>query len=286
MNGVLIVDKNIGYTSRDVVNIVSKELNTKKIGHTGTLDPLASGVLVLCIGKALKVAELITSYDKEYIAKVRLGYETDTLDREGNIVKSCEYKYFTKKEIESVLQKFIGKIKQEVPKYSAVKVNGKKLYEYARAGIEVELPIHDVEIYSLDIVGDIENSNGYLEFTIKCTVSKGTYIRSLVRDIGVSLGVYATMVSLRRVRQGKFDINNSYTISDIKSGNYEIKSIIDILDIDKIMVDDKMAFKVKNGQVLDKFFDNDKAMILNSSNELLAIYEQGMNNKVKPFKVF
>lgn len=285
MNGILVVDKEVGYTSRDIVNIVSKKLGTKKIGHTGTLDPLASGVLVLCIGKALKVAELITCYDKEYIAKVRLGYETDTLDSEGKILYRSEYRNFSCDEINKVLESYVGCIKQEVPKYSSIKVNGKKLYEYARNGIDIELPIREVNIYSIERIGDIENVGGYLEFSINCHVSKGTYIRSLVRDIGRSLGTYATMVGLRRTCQGNFKIDEAYTMGDIDNGNYQLKSIIDVLDIEKVIVDKDMEFKIKNGQILDKFFDDNKVLVVNEENDVIAIYEQTIDNKVKPWKV-
>ena len=284
MNGVLVVDKGVGYTSRDVVNVVSRYLGTKKIGHTGTLDPLASGVLVLCIGKALKVSDLITSYDKEYIAKVRLGYETDTLDSEGVIVKSSD-KFVSDEDIRNVLLEFVGNIKQEVPKYSAVKVNGKRLYEYARNGVDVELPIRDVCIYELELVSDIEMINGYKEFSIRCKVSKGTYIRSLVRDIGVRLGSYATMVGLRRICQGKFNIKDAYTIDDISKGNYKVMDIKDVLDMRKVIVDRDMEFKVRNGCVLDKFFADDRVMVINEDGNLIAIYEQD-KDKVRPYKVF
>ncbi len=284
MNGVLVVDKGVGYTSRDVVNVVSRCLGTKKIGHTGTLDPLASGVLVLCIGKALKVSDLITSYDKEYIAKVRLGYETDTLDSEGDIIKSSD-KFVSDEDIRKVLLEFVGNIKQEVPKYSAVKVNGKRLYEYARNGIDVELPIRDVCIYELELVSDIEMIDGYKEFSIRCKVSKGTYIRSLVRDIGVRLGSYATMVGLRRICQGKFNIKDAYTIDDISKGNYKVMDIKDVLDMRKVIVDRDMEFKVRNGCVLDKFFDDDRVMVINEDGNLIAIYEQD-KDKVRPYKVF
>ena len=284
MNGVLVVDKGVGYTSRDVVNVVSRCFGTKKIGHTGTLDPLASGVLVLCIGKALKVSDLITSYDKEYIAKVRLGYETDTLDSEGVIVKSSD-KFVSDEDIRNVLLEFVGNIKQEVPKYSAVKVNGKRLYEYARNGVDVELPIRDVCIYELELVSDIEMINGYKEFSIRCKVSKGTYIRSLVRDIGVRLGSYATMVGLRRICQGKFNIKDAYTIDDISKGNYKVMDIKDVLDMRKVIVDRDMEFKVRNGCVLDKFFADDRVMVINEDGNLIAIYEQD-KDKVRPYKVF
>ena len=284
MNGVLVVDKGVGYTSRDVVNVVSRCLGTKKIGHTGTLDPLASGVLVLCIGKALKVSDLITSYDKEYIAKVRLGYETDTLDSEGVIVKSSD-KFVSDEDIKNVLLEFVGNIKQEVPKYSAVKVNGKRLYEYARNGIDVELPIRDVCIYELELVSDIEMIDGYKEFSIRCKVSKGTYIRSLVRDIGVRLGSYATMVGLRRICQGKFNIKDAYTIDDISKGNYKVMDIKDVLDMRKVIVDREMEFKVRNGCMLDKFFADDRVMVIGEDGSLIAIYEQD-KDKVRPYKVF
>ncbi|MBQ8219464.1 MAG: tRNA pseudouridine(55) synthase TruB, partial [Bacilli bacterium] len=148
MNGIIVVNKEIGYTSRDIVNIVGSILGTKKVGHTGTLDPMASGVLVLCVGKALKVCELLTNHDKEYIAGVTLGIETDTLDMEGNII-STEIVDINKERIIEVVNSFIGVYNQEVPKYSSVKVNGKKLYEYARNNISVELPSRDVEIKSI-----------------------------------------------------------------------------------------------------------------------------------------
>ena len=170
MNGILAIYKEKGYTSRDVVNILSKELGTKKIGHTGTLDPLATGVLVVCIGQGLKLVELLTNHDKEYIAKIKLGIETDTLDITGNIIKEENIDKYSKKEVELALKKFIGKIKQQVPKYAAIKVNGKKLYEYARNNEEVELPVRDIEIYDLKLVSDVVNN----EFYIKCHVSKGT----------------------------------------------------------------------------------------------------------------
>ena len=283
MNGVLVVYKEKGYTSRDVVNIVGKYLNTKKIGHTGTLDPLATGVLVLCVGQGLKLVELLTDHDKEYIAKIRLGIETDTLDITGNILKQEEVKNISLKEIDEVLRTFVGKIKQEVPKYSAIKVKGKKLYEYAREGRAVELPIHEVEIYDLKLVSDIRNH----EFYIKCHVSKGTYIRSLVRDIGISLGTCATMVELERTKLGQFGLEDTYTLEDIDTGLYQMLSIEDVLDIPKVVVDNELERKIRNGQVLEKFFDGDMAMIKNQEGKLIAIY-QVMSDKVhvKPYRMF
>ena len=282
MNGIILIDKPKDYTSRDIVNIVSKKLQTKKVGHTGTLDPLATGLLVLCIGKTLKLSELLVSTKKEYIATMTFGIETDTLDITGNIVKrDFKQKKITTKDIETVLKKYTGKIIQEVPKYSSVKVNGKKLYEYARKGEEVSLPKREVEIFNIEPLSEINNKT----FTFKCTVSKGTYIRSLIRDIGVSLGTYATMSDLRRTKQGIFNIEDAYTLEDIENNNYKILDAKDVLKLPKVIVDKNLEFKVKNGQVLTKFFEEDKAMIINQNNELLAIYQKKDDTYVKPYKM-
>jgi len=158
MDGIVLVDKKVGYTSRDIVNIISKKLNTKKVGHTGTLDPIASGVLIICVGKATKLVKLLTSEDKEYIATITLGILTDTLDTEGKILKE-EKIHINKSDIEDVLNTMRGKYIQEVPIYSAIKVNGKKLYEYAREGKEVILPKREVNIY--DIYFGYKNNDHY-----------------------------------------------------------------------------------------------------------------------------
>ena len=285
MNGILVVNKDLGYTSRDVVNIVSKALNTKKVGHTGTLDPMASGVLVLCVGNALKLCEMLTNHDKEYIAGVTLGIETDTLDMEGTVL-STEIVDIDKDKIIEAVKTFCGSYMQEVPKYSAVKVNGKKLYEYARNNIDVKLPSKMVDIYDIEIIDDIEYQDGKIHFKIKTTVSKGTYIRSLVRDIGTRLGVPAVMNSLVRNRLGDFNIDKAYSIDDIKNGNFELIPIMDaIKDIQRIKVDERMAFKIRNGVIVDSFFDGDKAFILDEDDNLIAIYEN-YNDKARVYKMF
>lgn len=285
MNGILVINKDLGYTSRDVVNIVSKSLGTKKVGHTGTLDPMASGVLVLCVGNALKLCELLTNHDKEYIAGVTLGIETDTLDMEGEILSTKDVD-MDSESIVGVINSFKGSYMQEVPKYSAVKVNGKKLYEYARNNIDVNLPSKLVTIEDIELIGDIEHCDGKVHFNIKTTVSKGTYIRSLVRDIGRKLGVPSVMNSLIRNRLGVFHITESYSIDDIKNGNYKLIPIIDALpDINKVIVDDEIAFKVRNGVILESFFEGDKAFILDKNNNLLAIYENH-EGKAKVYRMF
>ena len=282
-NGILIVNKPSGITSRDVVNIVGKTLNTKKVGHTGTLDPMATGVLVLCIGNALKVCELITANDKEYIAKVILGIETETLDTTSPIINTKKTN-ITKEEIEKVLNSFKGSYLQEVPKYSAVKINGKKLYEYAREGKEIELPKKMVTIYDIQLISDITYYNDTTSFYIKTTVSKGTYIRSLIRDIGYKLNTYGCMDSLERTRQGIFNIDNSYTLEEIKNNNYKLLSIEESLpNIPLVQVDNKTLFKIKNGVKLKKFFDGDMA-IIKDKNKVVAIYKNDLNES-KLFKM-
>lgn len=287
MNKIIVVNKEKGYTSRDVVNILCKKFKTKKIGHTGTLDPLATGVLVICIGKSLKIVDSIVSYDKEYIARVILGVDTDTLDIEGKILHE-EKTNITKEELVNVLNSFLGTSIQEVPKYSAVKVNGKKLYEYARNNIEVQLPKKEITVYDIKLLTDIEIVNNRQEFTFKVKVSKGTYIRSLIRDIGKKLNTCATMSNLTRTKQGKFGIEDSYTLKDIENDNYKTLDIKDVLEIEQVIVKDPLLNKIKNGAIVDKFFTTDKALVLDENSNELGIYitYDKDNTKAKPYKIF
>ena len=287
MDNIIVVNKDKDYTSRDVVNVIGKIFNTKKVGHTGTLDPLATGVLIVCMNKALKVVDLITASDKEYIAKVVLGIDTDTLDITGNIINECKTDINVDM-VKSVLNSFVGKSIQEVPKYSAVKVNGKKLYEYARNGIDVELPKREIQIFDIELISDIDIVDGHQEFSFRVKVSKGTYIRSLIRDIGVKIGCFACMKELTRTKQGKFSIDESYTLNDIKNGNYKLLNIKDVIDIEKVVVSDNMLFKIKNGMILDKFFISNKALILDNNGNEIGIYKtyDKDSKKVKPDKIF
>lgn len=287
MNNVIVVNKEKDYTSRDVVNIISKKFNTKKVGHTGTLDPLATGVLVICTGKALKIVQELTLDDKEYIAKVILGINTDTLDVTGQVLNN-EHTNITKEELVKVLNSFIGKSLQEVPKYSAVKVNGKKLYEYARKGIDIELPKREIEIFDIKLISDLKIVNNYQEFSFQVKVSKGTYIRSLIRDIGTKLNTYATMKELVRTKQGNFTIDSSYTLKDIENNNYKLLNIKDVLNIEKIVVNDDLLPKIKNGCILKKFFKTNKALIIDKQGNEIGIYKtyEKDNTKAKPEKIF
>ena len=283
MDKIIAIDKPKDYTSRDIVNIVSKKLNTKKVGHTGTLDPLATGILVICTNKYLKLVENLMNHDKEYIAEVELGIETDTLDITGNILNKKD-KEINKEELVKVLDSFLGKSIQEVPKYSAVKVNGKKLYEYARNNIEVELPKKEIEIYSIELL-DFNNNNN--KFTFKCHVSKGTYIRSLIRDIGYKLDTYACMTNLRRTKLGKVTLEDINTLNDIENNNIKELYPIDILELDKeIITDDKIITKIKNGCKLKKNINSNEILFIDKDNNILAIYEDYKGGLIKPKKVF
>ena len=278
MNGLLLVNKQSNITSSDVVIKVRKLLNIKKVGHTGTLDPLAEGLLILTVGNATRIQELITEKDKEYIATMKLGIKTDTYDTEGKILDQKEVP--NNLNIEEVLNSYIKKYNQEVPIYSSIKVNGKKLYEYARENIDVELPKREVEIKDIKLLS-INNN----EVTFKCLVSKGTYIRSLINDIGNTLGTYAIMTKLIRTKIDNFSLDNSYTLDDIEKGNYKLISIEEVLDYPKIETDDILYKKISNGVVLDNTYNiKDKVLFIYNSN-VKAIYYND-NNKLKVYRVF
>ena len=277
-NGWLVVNKPKGMTSRDVVNKVCRKFNTKSVGHIGTLDPLAEGVLVCLIGKYTKLANILTNHDKEYIASFKLGILTDTLDITGNVLKE-DKKDFSKDEIINALNHFKGTYNQEVPIYSAVKVNGKKLYEYARNNIDVKLPSKMVNIYDIELI-DINDDI----ITIKCKVSKGTYIRSLIRDIGAFLDTYATMTNLVRTTLGNFNINDAYTLEDIENNNYKLLKLTDFLDVATKKIDSEEDYKhIKNGNVMN--IKSNKYILFIYEGEDIALYEP-FDNKIKPLIMF
>lgn len=278
-NGLLVVNKPKGMTSRDVVNKVCRKFNTKSVGHIGTLDPLAEGVLVCLIGKYTKLANILTNHDKEYIASFKLGILTDTLDITGKVLKEGK-KEFSKDEITSALNHFKGKYNQEVPIYSAVKVNGKKLYEYARNNIDVKLPSKIVNIYDIELI-DIKDD---IIIIIKCKVSKGTYIRSLIRDIGAFLDTYATMTSLVRTTLGNFNIDEAYTLEDIENNNYKLLKLTDFLDVVTKKIDNEEDYRhIKNGNVMN--INTNNYILFTYEDEDIALYEP-FDNKIKPLIMF
>lgn len=226
MNGILIINKPKGYTSHDVVNILRKELNTKKVGHTGTLDPNATGVLPVLVGQATKISKYLIEHDKTYIAELKLGEKSNTGDTEGEIIEIKDVPSLTIEQIENVLKSFLGKQKQIPPIYSSIKINGKKAYEYARKGQTVEIPPRDIEIMDISL---ISFENNIITYKVSC--SKGTYIRVLCEDIAKKLGTVGLMSNLTRTKVNNFSIENAYTLEDIK--NKKELSVISIEDIFK-----------------------------------------------------
>ena len=267
ISGVLIVNKEKGMTSFDVVSKISHFFGIKKAGHTGTLDPLAEGVLVVCLGEATKIVELLTAEDKEYIAGVKLGIKTDTYDTEGKVIEEREVP--DNLEIEKIVNTYQKTYEQEVPIYSAVKVNGKKLYEYAREKKKVELPKKEVTIKEIKLLEQTKDT-----FTFQAKVTKGCYIRSLINDIGEDLGCFATMTSLVRTMQGDLSINQASTLKDIETGNYKLYAIEEVLSFPQIVVDKELEFKIKNGVKIENNWNiKDKVLFKNEEGRLLGIYE-------------
>jgi len=279
MDQLLVVNKPEGFTSRDVVNKLSKILNTKKIGHTGTLDPIATGVLVCLTGKYTKLVDLLTSLDKEYIAEIKLGIKTDTGDITGNVIDTSN-KVILKNNILDVIEKFTKKYLQTVPKYSAVKINGKKLYEYARENIDIELPKREVNIYNLELISFNEDI-----IKIKTKVSKGTYIRSLIEDICDMLGTVGSMKSLVRTKQGAFNIDEAFTLEDIENNNYIGKNIHEFLDYPCINVEECNLKTVLNGGKISNIYNIKDKVIMMYNNKDLAIYEVD-GETLKPYVMF
>lgn len=274
MDGILVVDKPKGPTSRDIVNQVSKILGTKKVGHTGTLDPIATGVLVLTIGKGTKLTEMLQASTKEYIATAMFGIETDTLDTEGTIIKE-EPVTITKEDVKRALKEMEETYEQEVPIYSAIKVNGKKLYEHARKNEQVEeLPKRTVTIYETEFLSFEEN-----QATFRVVVSKGTYIRSFIRDLAKKLNTVAIMSDLRRTKQGTFPVEESHPLEEITK-DIKLISLIDAVSIPKQEATGEIFFKIKNGAVLE-FTQRAPIVLWTNNGKALAIYEQD-GPKIRP----
>ena len=263
MDGVLIINKPKGFTSHDVVNILRKALNTKKIGHTGTLDPNATGVLPILIGKATQISKYLIEHNKTYIATISLGEKTDTGDGQGNIIeKDLNFQNISCKQIGDVLKTFIGKQKQIPPIYSAIKINGKKAYEYARKGQTVELEPRDIEIYSIDLI-KIENN----EITFEVSCSKGTYIRTLCEDIAKKLGTIGYMKELTRTSVNEFKLENAVTIDEIKENSLIVKE--KVINIETIFKD-KPELELNDRK--KELFLNGVRLTFEKQNDIYIIY--------------
>lgn len=220
LNGIIVINKPKNYTSHDVVAKVKKILNIKKVGHTGTLDPNATGVLPLLLNQGTKLSKYLIEHDKQYEVTLKLGIKTDTLDGEGNIIEEQKVEWKKLQNIEDVFKSFIGKQEQVPPIYSSIKVNGKKLYEYARKGQFVEIKPRIIEIYEINLQ-KIEPKINEINFKVSC--SKGTYIRSLCQDIATKLGTIGYMKELNRTKVGKFNIQNSISIEELEHNKEKIQ---------------------------------------------------------------
>jgi tRNA pseudouridine55 synthase len=232
LNGIIVINKSKDITSNKILQQLKHLYNAQKAGHTGTLDPMATGVLPICFGRATKIAQYLLDADKEYIAKVKLGIETDSGDAEGNIIKeNSNIPQLDKTMLETVLDNFRGEISQVPPMYSALKHNGQPLYKLAREGIQIEIKPRNITIYTLELLGYSDD-----ELTIKVRSSKGTYIRSLAMDIGNKLGCGGHLIALQRTKSGPFSLEESYTIEELKDLSFEDK-LATISHIENIFLD-------------------------------------------------
>ena len=273
-DGIVLVDKPVGVTSHDVVNLLRRKLNTKKIGHAGTLDPFASGLLIAGVKKGTRVLEYFLDMDKTYRAELELGRITDTFDNTGKTVEEREVPALSEDEIVSVLKSFEGEYLQVPPAYSAKKYNGERLYKLAREGKIINLPPRAVRVYSMT---DISYSRERITFTAK--VSKGTYIRSLAMDIGYKLGCGATTTNLRRVSQGRFSVDSAFQIDDVSQISIiPLEEAVDFLP--GLLLSDSESINVLLGRqiyaggvagILGKFAKDGIIRIVGSDERLIAI---------------
>lgn len=282
MFGFLNIYKPQGKTSHDVVAILRRITKIKQIGHTGTLDPFAEGVLPICIGKATRLIEYLDD-DKAYIGTVQLGKSTTTYDIEGDVVNLSDKKV-TLQEIQEALPKFRGEIQQLPPIYSAIKINGKKLYEYARKGEEVKIQPREVNIYKLEIV-NFDEEKQTVDLHIEC--SKGTYIRSIANDLGEALGCYGHLIKLVRIKAGKFGINEAIKLDTLETKEQVEKSLIyplEYLNYPKYELSESEKEKVSHGMGVNINLDNGTTLLI-SDNKLIAVANIE-NKKAKVSKVF
>lgn len=274
MDGLILINKEKDWTSRDVCNVTQRIYSTKKVGHTGTLDPFAEGLLLVTINRANKIAQFLDDFTKTYVATIKLGQKTNTLDLTGEVIETKEVPILKKEKIIEVLNSFKGKIKQVPPMTSAIHYKGRKLYEYYHEGIEVERETRDVEIYNISLISFKDD-----EIIFEAEVSKGTYIRVLGEDIASKLGTVGHLSFLRRTKIGPFDIKDSIKISALTSG-YIPLSIRETLNfMETYVVEDDMIKKVKDGVKLNiENIKGDLALIVSKDGEPISIYERKADN--------
>lgn len=281
LNGIVVIDKDKGMTSADVVYHLRKALHIRKIGHAGTLDPEVTGVLPIAIGQATKLIEMMHTRPKKYEGTGLFGYATDSYDTDGKVLQEKKMlKPFSAEEIQNGMDSFKGKIEQVPPIYSAVKVNGKHLYEYAREGIEVERPKRQVNIldYSLKNEPSFDEEKGQESFDFEIECSKGTYVRSLVNDLGEKLDEPAVMTYLRRTASSGFDITQAVKLSEIEENPDEAAKLIQPIDAffkdyETIDLTDEKWLRVKNGAAIALKTDA-KKVALRYNGKIKAIYKK------------
>lgn len=267
MDGIIIINKQIGYTSRQVVSKVKKELNEKKVGHTGTLDPMATGVLPILLGKGTKLSKYLIEHDKKYIATIFLGVKKDTGDQEGTTIEERVVPDLDESVVENALKSFLGNQKQIPPMYSAIKINGKKLYEYARQGIEVERKERDITIYEIKLLSFLENE---IKFEVSC--SKGTYIRVLCEDIAEKLGTVGYMSSLQRTTVNDFKIEDSVELDEVKENVSKVISIEKYFENNlAIKLDEKKLELFLNGVKLSYNLDSGLYRVYDLKNNFIGV---------------
>ena len=271
MDGIIVINKEKGCTSHDIVYKIRKMFNTK-VGHTGTLDPNATGVLPILLGKGTKISKYLIEHDKEYEVVLQLGVKTTTADEEGEIIEEKEVlkESLEQLKIERILKSFIGKIKQMPPKYSAIKVNGRKLYEYARKGQEVEIKPREVEIYNIEIT-NIQKEKKQIEFKVSC--SKGTYIRTLCEDIAEKMRTVGYMKELKRTKVGDFNIEQAITLGQLQEKeNIKIITIEEMFkDKEEIILEDSKIILLLNGVKMNMEKPNGIYRIYNKQNKFIGL---------------
>ncbi|GAB4483264.1 MAG: tRNA pseudouridine(55) synthase TruB [Thermodesulfovibrionales bacterium] len=286
MHCVINLNKPAGMTSHDAVSRTKRILRASKAGHAGTLDPMATGVLLVCVNEATKISRYLLDLGKEYRAVLKLGERTDTYDADGEIVEQHDLASFDPSVLDKALPLFRGRIMQRPPMYSAVKIRGKRLYALARKGIEIERPARPVEISRLEVV-----SLGlpYLVLDIAC--SKGTYIRSLAEDIGNRIGTGAHLVSLDRTGVGQFKGSNAVTFDQIAAGNFRAATIEDALShLKHLELDEEESARIRSGQMIERdetdlFLDDEPVLLRGARGDVIALGVRKLN-KIKPERVF
>ncbi len=287
LHGILLLDKRLGISSNKALQEVKRLYNANKAGHTGSLDPLATGLLPICFGAGTKISGLLLDENKRYRVVVQLGVITDTGDLEGQVIETRPVPTFSATDIQAVLKKFTGLINQVPPMYSALKHNGKKLYELARAGEIIERKARQVNIFELDLLA---YESDWIELDVYC--SKGTYIRSLAEDIGAEMDCGATVKALRRLQVGDFNIDQTLTLEQLQQFDEDtlleklVAVDLPLQKLPSVTLDEQQTVRIKQGQALTLENNNFGSVRMYHADEFLGLGEMGLNGKLSPKKLF